>query len=140
MNYKININGVEYEVNIRKVEDTKAHVTVNSVDYEVEVEGLTINPTRMIHKPAAATSKPTLSVVKPKIPPATYELKPPLPGTIIDICVAEGDTVETGQQLMILEAMKMENSIQAEQSGVVEKIFRKKGDAVLENDVILIIK
>jgi glutaconyl-CoA decarboxylase len=67
-------------------------------------------------------------------------LKAPLPGTILDISVSEGDTVKIGQQLMVLEAMKMENCIQAEQGGVVEKIFRQKGDSVLESDVILLIK
>ena len=142
MNYKIKVNGAEYEVHIHKVAGTKAHLTVNDVEYEVEVEGLVTNPTRMSHKP-----EPKLTT--PEIPVATvgqlrtdsvYQLKSPLPGAILEMRVNEGDPIKPGQVLFVLEAMKMENNIEAEREGVIEKIHRTKGDSVLEGDVILIIK
>jgi biotin carboxyl carrier protein len=138
MNYKITIHGVEYEVNIHKVEGTAAHLTVNDVEFEVQIEGLATNPTRMSREPEPIL--PNTPVVKPKVSTSAYGLKSPLPGVIIDICVKEGDTVKPGQVLLILEAMKMENNIEADREGVIERIERNKGDSVLEGDVILVIK
>jgi biotin carboxyl carrier protein len=144
MNYKIKVNGSEYEVYIRKVEDTKAYLTVNNEDFEVEVEGLMVNPTQMnvkttpkpVHRPIhAGTPK-----VKPMATKSVHEVKPPLPGVIIDICVEEGEKIQKGQVLYVLEAMKMENNIESDFAGIVEKIHRAKGESVLENDVILTIK
>jgi len=142
MHYKIKTNGHEYEVHIRKVEGHTAHITVNDIDYDVEVEGLIVNPTRMGSKPLprpVQTGAPV--VVKPAVPKTNpMGVRTPLPGVLLDICVKEGDEVKTGQELYVLEAMKMENSIQADRSGVVEKIYYAKGDTVLEGDVILDIK
>ena len=142
MHYKIKTNGGEYEVHIRKVEGNMAHITVNDVDYDVEVEGLIVNPTRMSSKPTprpAQTAPPV--VVKPTAPKTSSQgVKTPLPGLLLDVCVKEGDNIKTGQELFVLEAMKMENSIQADRAGVVEKIYYAKGDTVLEGDVILDIK
>jgi biotin carboxyl carrier protein len=144
MNYKIKVNGAEYEVHIRKVEDTKAHLTVNNENFEVEVEGLIINPTRMSFKttpkPKPKPIQAATPVVKPTAPKSDHDVKPPLPGVIIDICVEEGAQVKKGQVLYVLEAMKMENHIESDYDGIVEKIHRSKGESVLENDVVLVIK
>ena len=144
MNYKIKINGAEYEVHIRKVENTKAHITVNNEDFEVEVEGLIVNPTRMsigtTPKPIPKLITVNAPVAKPKATPSNHEVKPPLPGVILEICVEEGETIKKGQVLYVLEAMKMENNIESDFDGIVEKIFRTKGESVLENDVVLNIK
>jgi biotin carboxyl carrier protein len=139
MKYKIKIHGAEYEVQIHKVEGNMAYLTVNDVEFEVEVERLAVNPTRMGDQPVKTISAET-AAVKPLSNQPVYELKSPLPGTILDICVKEGDKVKENQILLVLEAMKMENNIQAEREGVVEKILRNKGDAVMEGDVLLIIK
>ena len=139
MKYKIIINSVEYEVQIRKVEGNMAQLTVNDVDFDVEVERLAVNPTRMSDQPVKTIPAET-AAIKPENNQPVYELKSPLPGAILDICVKEGDSVKENQILLVLEAMKMENNIQAERAGVVEKIYRSKGDAVMEGDVILILR
>ena len=144
MNYKIKINGVEYEVHIRKIEDTKAFVTVNNENFEVEIEELIVNPTRMnISQTPKPTPKP-ISADSPKkklvVNKSYHEVKPPLPGVILDICVEEGTKIKKGQVLYVLEAMKMENHIESDFEGIVETISCTKGESVLENDVILIIK
>jgi biotin carboxyl carrier protein len=59
-------------------------------------------------------------------------------GTIVKILVAEGDEVEAGQALLVLEAMKMENHINAELSGTVQEIRVKAGDTVGTGDVLLV--
>ena len=95
MNYKIKTNGVEYEVQIHRVEGNIAHLTVNEVDFEVEVEGMTIvNPTRMSIDTIAKTVQPDTDVVIPRTPKKASELKSPLPGTILKLHVAKGDKIK----------------------------------------------
>lgn len=138
--YSIKINGIEYEVNIHSVEGKNAHLTVNDVEFEVEVEGLgTSLPPRTT--PKAQPVKMDAPVVKPPTKKqAGYALKSPLPGIVFDINVKVGDTVKAGQVACVLEAMKMENNIEIDRDGVVEKINCVKGEAVLEGDTLLILK
>ena len=145
--YKIKINGAEYDVNIHSVEDKIAHLTVNDIEFEVEVEGIVTNPTRMsAKKTTVKTEVPVMQsdtpVVKrqPTSSNSVYELKSPLPGVVMEIKVNVGDTVKAGDVGLILEAMKMENNIEIDRDGVIEKIHPGKGDSVLEGDVLLSIK
>jgi len=135
--YKIKTNGVEYEVHIRKVEGNIAQMTVNDVDFEVETEGIIVNPTRMTHPPEKVIPAEQASIL-PETSPSSKEFRSPLPGAIIEVCVKEGDEIKSGQVLLVLESMKMENNIQAERNGLVEKINCAKGDAVLEGDLLLV--
>ena len=64
----------------------------------------------------------------------------PLPGVIIDIRVAAGDQIKAGQVIAILEAMKMENEIQAESDGTIISVHVGKGDSVLEGTAIVTIQ
>lgn len=65
------------------------------------------------------------------------ELKAPMPGLVLKILVKEGEEVQKNTPLLILEAMKMENSIKATASGVVKEIKCKEGTAVEKNEVLL---
>ena len=67
-------------------------------------------------------------------------VKSPLPGVILDIKVKEGDEVKKGQTVIILEAMKMENSINADRDGKVASIKVSKGESVLEGTDLIIIE
>ena len=67
-------------------------------------------------------------------------MKSPLPVVILDIKVKEGDTVKRGQTIIILEAMKMENNINANKDGKVAEIKVNKGDSVLEGTDLVIIE
>lgn len=141
--YKIKVNGTEYEVSINSFEGNMAQLTVNDVDFDVEVEGITTNPTRMSMKPPKKLTEPQSAtpVVKPQKKSTTnHLLLAPLPGVVLEIKVKEGDTIKAGQVVMILEAMKMENNITADQDGIIEKINPRIGDAVLEGDVLITIK
>ncbi|MCX7657288.1 MAG: acetyl-CoA carboxylase biotin carboxyl carrier protein subunit, partial [Oscillospiraceae bacterium] len=66
-------------------------------------------------------------------------VKAPMPGTINDIKVSVGDTVNEAQVLLVLEAMKMENDIVAPKAGKIAAINVKKGDSVNSNDLLLTI-
>ncbi|WP_085536461.1 biotin/lipoyl-containing protein [Massilibacteroides vaginae] len=141
--YVIKIYGTEYAVKIKNVEGKTAQLTVNDIPYEVEVEGITTNPTRMTTK--TAIQHPVMQSEVPVSKPAptsssSYPMKAPLPGVILEMGIKEGDTIKQGQLLLVLEAMKMENNIESDRAGVIDKIYFHKGDSVLEGDTLLTIK
>ncbi len=140
--YKLMIHGTEYNVDIISVKDNVANLTVNGAPYEVEVEGIKTAPTKVVNK---GIQTPTMQSEEPVVKPVSRSgdamgLKSPLPGVILDVMVREGDTVKAGQTVLVLEAMKMENNIEADRDGVIERIEARKGDSVLEGDVLLTIK
>ena len=157
--YKYKINGNEYSVAIIDLEGDKAAVEVNGVSYQVDIltEGYTAPAPRPAAKPAAAPAPaPAAAPVAPApapqpIAPAAPAAEPaapagkgtavqsPLPGVILDIKVAVGDQVKAGQTVAILEAMKMENNINAECDGVITAIKVSKGDNILEGSDLVII-
>ncbi len=164
MEYKYKVNNVEYTVQIASIFGNKAQVFVNGTAYEIEMEGGAVAapvaftpapapvaapapapaPTPVAEKPkeeAPATPAPEPS--KPQatanVPAGGTPVKAPLPGIINDIKVAVGDQVKNGQVLLILEAMKMENEITAEQDGVISAISVSTGDSVMEGTVLLTI-
>ena len=156
--YKYKINGNEYSVAIIDLEGNTAAVEVNGVSYKVDIltEGFTAAPARPAAKPVAAAPAPAPAPAaapaapQPIAPAAAPAAEPapagkgtavqsPLPGVILDIKVAVGDTVKAGQTVAILEAMKMENSINAECDGVITAIKVAKEDNILEGSDIVII-
>jgi len=68
------------------------------------------------------------------------EISAPMPGKVLEILVAVGDSVVEDDELLILEAMKMENPICATTSGAVKEILVKEGDSVLANQCMVIIE
>ena len=135
--YKFKINGNEYNVAINSVEGGVADVTVNGASYKVEMENMPAAG------PAAAVQQTSAPVQTAQAPvPATGAGKPvtsPLPGVIIAVKVNVGDAVKAGQTVAVLEAMKMENDIQAECDGTVTAVKVAKGDSVLEGATIVTI-
>jgi biotin carboxyl carrier protein len=66
-------------------------------------------------------------------------IEAPMPGKIIGVKVQEGASVQEGDVLIVLEAMKMENAIESPVSGVIEKVNKKEGDSVDDGDVLIVI-
>ncbi len=142
--YRFKINGNEYNVAINSVEGTNASVTVNGTDYQVELENAPAAPVQAAPAaaPAAAPvqAAPAASATpKPAASGAGKAVTSPLPGVIIAVKVNVGDSVKAGQEVAVLEAMKMENSIEATQDGTVTAIHVAKGDSVLEGAAIVTI-
>ena len=139
--YKYKINGNLYNVTVNDVEDNIAHVEVNGTPYCVEMDKPVKAPkpsTRPAAAPRTSSGEPVVSrPVKAQSKSAT---KSPLPGVILHIKVKEGGVVKRGQTVVILEAMKMENNINAEKDGKVVAINVNKGDAVLEGTDLIIIE
>jgi biotin carboxyl carrier protein len=130
-------------------------ITVNGKKYEVEVEEITSGESVAVQStPPAAKIQPTVesrpqpSIEKPSaqpkkevtakpVPEGAETVEAPMPGTILDIKVNEGDTVTAGQVLVILEAMKMENEIVAPRDGKVTAINTTKGASVNAGDTLI---
>lgn len=141
--YRFKINGNEYNVEINSVEGSNASVTVNGTAYQVELENAPAAPVQAVPAalvaaaPAPAQAAP--AAAKPAASGAGKAVTSPLPGVIIAIKVNVGDTVKAGQEVAVLEAMKMENSIEADHDGTVTAIHVAKGDSVLEGAAVVTI-
>ncbi len=149
--YKYIINGKEYAVNIENLQGNQASVTVNGKAYDVEIVGQAPKKITPVAKPAAPApapaakpaAAPAAATATPAAPAAApgegTPFKAPLPGTINDIKVAVGQTVNVGDVVLILEAMKMENEITAEKAGTITSITVNKGDSVMEGTTMFTI-
>lgn len=142
--YRFKINGNQYNVDINSVEGNIASVSVNGTSYQVELEDAPAAPVQAVPVQTSAitpAAAPAQAAPAPK-PAASGAGKPvtsPLPGVIIAVKVNVGDSVKAGQEVAVLEAMKMENSIEAVQDGTVTAIHVAKGDSILEGAAIVTI-
>ena len=139
--YKYKIKGVDYSVKINGVEDNIAKVEVNGVEFDVEMEKPIAQPKPVVRAVAA----PVKTVEAPKaaqeaVAQGVTAVKAPLPGTVNDIKVTVGQAVKKGQTVVVLEAMKMENNIDAERDGKIAEVRIAKGDTVMEGAVLVTIE
>ena len=141
--YKFKINGNDYNVAVNSVSGNIADVTVNGTSYQVEMENTPPAPVQAATAAPSAPVAPSAPAAQPAAAPAQKpvtggkSVTSPLPGVIIAVKVNTGDTVKAGQVVAILEAMKMENEIQAEYDGTVTAVNVAKGDSVLEGAAIV---
>lgn len=142
--FKFTINGSQYDAEIISIDDNMAEVSVNGTVYMVEVDrSIPLSKTPKLVRTMAVPSTdihPSLSKTSsPSAPKGTGTIKSPLPGVILELHVREGDAVKIGQKLITLEAMKMENNINADKEGKVVSLKVHKGDNVMEGDVLIVI-
>lgn len=162
--YEYKVKGVDYVVEIQDIEGNIANVTVNGIPFEVEMKQpvkagkqkvkLTDGQNNISANSAAsagsasgsnsagsssAASPDSVSSSKQATPAAGKPVVAPLPGTINEIKVKVGDKVNAGDTVVVLEAMKMQNNIDAETSGTITRINVNKGDAVMEGDTLVTI-
>ncbi len=148
--YQYTVKGVDYEVEIQDIEGNIANVTVNGIPYEVEMKQPVKagkQKVKLSEERKAKSEESNNSPTEPQNSPASQTApatggKPvvaPLPGTINEIKVKVGDKVNAGDTVVVLEAMKMQNNIEAETAGTIASINVSKGDAVLEGDTLVTI-
>ena len=148
--YQYKVQGVDCEVEIEEVEGNIAKVNVNGIPFEVELQkpiNAAKHPTMTrpkveAPKPAAPTPAPAPAAApaQPAAPAgAGTPVKAPLPGTVTEIKVQVGQQVNVGDVVLVLEAMKMQNNIEAEYAGTVTAITVNQGDTVMEGSVLLTI-
>ena len=133
--FKYTIDGIEYNVVINSVgDDNVADITVNGEEYKVQMEA----PAEPEKKKVELGKPTTENEAEGAATPANF--KAPLPGTITSIEVTVGQEVKAGDTVLVLEAMKMQNSIEAEKDGKVTAIVVKVGQAVLEDEPLVVIE
>lgn len=151
--YRLTIGSKTFEVEVLSVQGEQAKVLVNGHTYEVRYQSLAAGAAVAAPQPAMvkppAPPRPVLSV-RPAPPAAPAAEKPagatepgavtaPMPGSILDVPVKVGDQVKAGDTVVKLEAMKMENDLQAGIGGEVKEVRVKKGDNVSVGEVLVVI-
>ena len=143
--FKFTINGNQYQAEIVSIDENLAEVEINGTVYSVEVDK-SLQPTktpklvRSVSVPSTDAHPSVAKTSSPSAPKGGGTIKSPLPGVIIDMHVKVGDQVKIGQKLLVLEAMKMENNIEADKEGRIATIHKQKGDSVMEGDVLIVIE
>ena len=138
--FTFKINGAEYKCAVEEIEAGLTNVTVNGKTYQVETE----KPAAPAPKPAAPKAAPVAAPAPAAAPAAPVaadgvKVKSPLPGSVIKVVVTEGQAIKKGDTLLVLESMKMENPIMAEQDGTVKQIVVAAGQNVMQDDVLLVL-
>lgn len=141
--YKYTINGNKYDVEIVDIVENIATVTVNGENYSVEMEKepepekkkVVIKSGAQAQPEAAASEGASAANVN-----TNNALKAPLPGVIREINVAVGDEVAVGDTVVVLEAMKMANNLEAEKAGKVTAVLVQIGESVMEDTPLVVIE
>lgn len=132
--YIFTINGRDYKVNVNAIDQTAANVEINGKTFVVNLKQV-----------GAVSEKKDAKKVQQAAPAETKRVESggvrkifaPLPGVILNVMVREGQEIKEGQDVMVMEAMKMENSIHSPYTGKVIKINARKDDTVSEGDVLM---
>jgi biotin carboxyl carrier protein len=143
----ININGTPLSWDLVELKDGHFHIIHQNKSYQAEIVKTDYTTKSVVLKinnhryTVDIKDKFDLLLEKMGISSASAgkvnNVKAPMPGLIINLKVNEGDTVKMGDQLLILEAMKMENILKSPGDGVIKKIKVKKGDSVEKNQILI---
>jgi biotin carboxyl carrier protein len=142
--FSFTINGDDFAVRVKKVEGDIAELEVNGTPYKVKMHQeikTTKTPVVLVRKDVQTKqgderAKENLTPVSESKRPSAKAIKSPLPGSVLKVNVAVGDTFKEGDVLMVMESMKMENNILAERSGKILKVCAPAGKAVLQDEVL----
>lgn len=138
--FKYIIDGKEYQVEITDVIDNKAQVTVNGKDFQVEMEAQPEAEKKTVTQLPKTDEKVETGPSTTGQVNTEQAIKAPLPGVITEIKVSVGDQVKAGDTVVVLEAMKMANNIEAEKDGTVTAICIKQGESVMEDTPLVVIE
>jgi len=142
--YILSINDKDYNAKVKKISSEKAIIEINGEEYDVKLKQLgrkeeRVSSIRKVKK-VEEKSKSKVSTEKERkisVGEGSNTVSSPLPGVILEVYVQKGQKVKAGEDIVVMESMKMENQIQAPYDGTIEKIFIKKGKNVLEGDPIV---
>jgi len=134
--YLVTVNGKQHQVKLIKRTEGELEFLVNEKEVRVQVQP---DPSSFLSgvAPLVSTAGSTKTMPSGTKAASSTELRAPMPGVVVEMLVKRGEQVTSGQTLCILEAMKMENGIQATHDGVVEDVLVAKG-AQVETDQLLI--
>jgi len=135
-NYKITIAGQTYDVEVGDTSSSPVEVSVDGTTYQVEIPESAAPTAASPATPAVAAPKTVTpapqAVSRPAVPTSGGDgvVRSPMPGKIVSVSVAVGASVTKGQPILVLESMKMENTIASPIDGTVSAVHVAAGDAV----------
>lgn len=142
MKYKLTVNNQTYEVEIENINARPIIVTVDGQRFEIQPEALEQPKVQKeagekkdvndYHPNSAPSAVPSLN---PALSGNT--LTAPLPGTVVSIFVKPGEKVEAGQVVLVIEAMKMKNSIRSVYSGTIKDVLVETGQSVAHKQALI---
>ena len=134
MKYKVSISDRAYEVEIEDIHARPIVAYVDGQKFEVHPDTESRTETRE----ETTESKPVGDSTQPAVQTGNEnELTAPLPGTIISVFVRPGDTIEAGKVVLIIEAMKMKNSIRTTRGGTVAEVLVSPGQTVAHKQALV---
>jgi biotin carboxyl carrier protein len=145
----LRIAGRDYKAEVKELTPERAVVLVDGKEYAVDLvrigrKKMTAEAVKAITGGAPATAAPAAAAAasSPAPRPAPSGrgeggITAPMPGLVLTIKVKEGDTVQAGHALLVMEAMKMENAITASYNGTVTKVYVREGDSISEGDLLV---
>lgn len=145
----LRISGREYKAEVRELTPERAVIVIDGQEYAVDLVRLGRRTTApeavraVVGAGTTAPATPPVAQVAPAAPraappgPGQGGITAPMPGLVLSIKVKEGETVQAGQTLLVMEAMKMENAITASYNGTVSRIYVREGDSLSEGDLLV---
>jgi biotin carboxyl carrier protein len=139
MKYKITVNNQTYEVEIENINARPIVAVVDGERFEVTPESGTQREAagKSVEKKAFNPNQPSLGSKAPNQAVSGDTQTAPLPGTVVEIFVKAGDKVEAGQVVLVIEAMKMKNSIRSVYSGTIENVLVNTGQSVAHKQPLI---
>lgn len=139
--YELTINKKSLRVRVKEFSADQAELEVNGKPYTVNIDKVTQPLSPGAEKPPLRSVSSAAQVTAPAAPQAPSaaagSVRAPIPGSILDIFVKVGDAVKAGQPLFKMEAMKMENEINAQTGGSVSAILVSPGDSVSQGQELI---
>ena len=119
------VDGCSHEISVKtNGYDNSRLVTVGGIEVELEIEKFRLAQL----KKAAGNSN---------IKAASKKIKAPMPGLVLEVKVSSGEKVESGQAILVIEAMKMENAIKSSAAAIVKNVAVSKGQSVEKGDLLI---
>ncbi len=143
---QIFVDGERVEVDLQQIAEPELYsMLYNGHSYELVVEATRYDYAVLIRGDQyqimvedERTRRLNASRRQSDLPDGEFAIKAPIPGLVVKLLVAEGDTVEENQPLLILEAMKMENEIRSPRACIIKKLEIAAGQRVEQNAVMIV--
>ncbi len=144
---KLMVNGKAHTIEVKEVTDSAALVVIDGAERKVEIvhqEPAAAAPLAPVPAPSPApavapTPAPAVVVAAPRTQAAGEQVTAPLPGKILSVAVKAGDAVNKGDEICVIEAMKMGNSIKAQRAGTIKDVLVSSGDSVAYGAALVVI-
>ncbi|SHG99210.1 biotin/lipoyl-containing protein [Pedobacter caeni] len=143
----LKVNGAELQIDSRDLSASQKHIIYQHKSYNVEVvereedgKTVTVKVNGRLYQVGIEDQYDELLKklgLDNSSANKVLEIKAPMPGLVLNVIVEEGQEVNKGDSLLVLEAMKMENIIKSPTAGILKKILVRKGDKVEKNEILL---